>query len=182
MPRLIVSLAVSGLSLGLLLLASACGPQVAPIPPAPTLTPTATATPTPGAATPTRVEEAGEMPASFANAAIVHERSGGFAGIQESWAIFLDGTVLSRDGKKGQLPPAEVSDLLRQIEAAGFFGWQQAYLPSTLCCDRFTYRLTVRLGDRTKTVSTMDGALGEPPSLQPLLRQVYQTVTKVKTK
>ena len=113
-----------------------------------------------------------------ADAVIVYEKSGGYAGRTEEWTIYADGRVVSGDGQMGQLPPQEVADLVRQIEAAGFGGWRDAYGSPAACCDRYTYNLTVRLAGQTKTVTTIDAASEEPATLRTILGQVTLLVAK----
>jgi hypothetical protein len=112
------------------------------------------------------------------DAVIVYQRSGGLAGRTEGWSIYTNGLVMSSDGKSGQVSPEEVADLLRQADAAGFFSWRDSYLPKNTCCDRFTYKLTVRMAGQTKTVTTIDAASEEPAELGTILDQVSRLVTK----
>jgi hypothetical protein len=108
---------------------------------------------------------------------IVYEQSGGFAGKTEGWSIYEDGRVVALDGRKGQASPADVAALLARVNKASFFSMRDSYITGDTCCDRFTYRLTVRQADKTKTVETIDAAEGQPSELGPLLGEVRRLAT-----
>lgn len=112
------------------------------------------------------------------DAVIVYERSGGLAGRTEEWTIYADGRVVSGDGRIGQLLPQDVTNLVQQIEAAGFGGWRDTYGPPAACCDRYTHNLTVRLAGQTKSVKTIDAAPEEPATLRTILGQVTRLIAQ----
>ncbi len=155
----------------LALLLAACAQEVALVAPtvaSPLSTTSPLSTPTPPAA---------KKPSLPLDAVIVYQRSGGLAGRTEEWTIYADGRVVSGDERTGQLSPQEVAELMRQIEAAGFGDWRDSY-GSPACCDRYTYRLTVRVAGQTKTVTTMDAATGQPAALENILSQLTRLVTQ----
>lgn len=97
---------------------------------------------------------------------INYQKSGGFAGVDERWLIYDDGHVEGHDlatGDRGRAWTAEVgaravADLLKLIKKEGFFSFKERYFPQNLCCDRFTYRITVFNEGKEKSVTVMDGA------------------------
>lgn len=103
---------------------------------------------------------------------ITYERSGGIAGISERWLIYSDGSIVSAEGRGGQVSAEKVKALLARIETAGFFTWQESYQPANPCCDRMTQVLTVTLGGKTHRVQVLDGTEGVPEALFPLLDEV----------
>jgi hypothetical protein len=89
---------------------------------------------------------------------IEYHRSGGFAGIMESWTFYADGRVTSDDGTVYNLTAEKVSILVNEIEALGFFEMSDSSGLFSDCRDCFTYELTVKSGTRIKSVRAVDGA------------------------
>ena len=102
-------------------------------------------------------------------------RSGGFAGLDETWTLEADGTVFGPDGATGQMGAAAMADLDDAVEAAGFFDLDPEYLPADPCCDRFTYVVTLSDGVRTHSVTTMDG-VAAPEALFTLIQVLLSGV------
>ncbi len=115
---------------------------------------------------------------------IEYRRSGGFRGVNEAWFIYSDGRVVAQGvGEKGtekefRVEAVQVADLLRQIEAAGFFSLQSSYRARGACCDRFTYELTVHGEGRSKTVTAIEAAPEAPPALWDIIEQIQRLVDK----
>ncbi|HAX82450.1 MAG TPA: hypothetical protein DCY40_07790 [Actinobacteria bacterium] len=84
--------------------------------------------------------------------------SGGIAGIDETWMLAADGTVLGPEEYLGAMTSDDRARLEAAIDAAGFFDLDSEYLPDDQCCDRFLYELTVTRGGVTHSVTTLDGA------------------------
>jgi hypothetical protein len=148
-------------------LLTACTPPVAPVMPSPQ--PKAPLAPPPATDSPALDEEASEDAAGRADeadkadgAVIIYERSGGVAGETDRWAVYPDGRIVSSDSQDQQVTEQEVSELLDEIEALGFFEMQGSYGPLDACCDRFIYRITVLRGDEMKTVHAVEGESGTP--------------------
>lgn len=75
-------------------------------------------------------------------AVILYQRSGGFAGISEQWTIYPDGRIVSGDGQERKVSAEEVSALLIEIGALGFFDLRDSGgLPNT-CADCFSHQIT----------------------------------------
>ena len=107
-------------------------------------------------------QAAGRATAKLEKAVIRYERSGGFAGLNEQWTIYPDGRVVLGEGGEWQIPPQQVEQLIADIVRLGFFTFDDSYVPKDTCCDRFFYSLTIRQGDKEKTVTTMDDAPNVP--------------------
>ncbi|MET0424096.1 MAG: protealysin inhibitor emfourin [Actinoplanes sp.] len=76
---------------------------------------------------------------------VLLERTGGFAGVHDSF-------VVDRSTVGGQRS-------LRLVESYRFRALRASYVPKNSCCDRFFYQVTVTYrGGFRKTVSTVQGA------------------------
>lgn len=128
-------------------LTAACGQQAAE--PTHEADPRSTdQTPTPPTATP------GDK---AAGAAIIYQRSGGIAGLVEEWRIYPDGRVVSAEGKEHEVPPQEVSALLVEIEALGFFEMRDPGGLSATCADCFSHEITVSSGGKLNRITVAGG-------------------------
>lgn len=180
----------------LVMLLSACATSAAPAadeptrPPATaTLAPTVAASATPAnaptessaASAPTEVGSASPLPGATdvpvqsqvaKDAAIVLERSGGFAGRIEAWAFYGDGRITTLDGQEvARVEPEVIEQLVARAEQADFWNMDAQYLPADPCCDRFTYALTMRHDERSHTVTTIEEAPA-PDALWELIQQL----------
>jgi hypothetical protein len=106
------------------------------------------------------------------DAAIIFHRGGGFAGVDERWIIYPDGRIEGPAGEQRQVKPEQVQALLETIQAAGFFDLDNSYVPLNTCCDRFTYAITVQVGDKTKTVRTIDASPTQPEQLTTIINAI----------
>ena len=137
------------------------------------------ATPMPPRAEPsTPVESEGTgKRVAIGDAVITYQRSGGFAGVHEQWTIYPDGRITASDGREWQVAPERVEQLLADIEALGFFEMSGRYMPLNTCCDRFTYEITVRSGDKVHTATTIDAAPNTPAELWRVIDEISRLVT-----
>ena len=91
---------------------------------------------------------------------VVWQRSGGFAGINETLEIESDGSVtLSSNllgGNQFILSETEWNQLLSVIENSGFTGFEASYEPRSGVADFFIYSLEVKKGSSTKQVEWVD--------------------------
>lgn len=104
--------------------------------------------------------------------------SGGIAGVDDTWVLEADGTVLGPRGATGRITLDGLARLEAAVAAADFFALDAEYLPGDQCCDRFTYVLTLADGLRTNSVTTIDAAAA-PAALFALIdvfREVVQSV------
>jgi hypothetical protein len=101
-------------------------------------------------------------------ALIVYHRSGGIAGLDETWLIYPDGRVQYQGGLAGQakqLTANQLNRLIEQVRASNFFQLKDSYVPADTCCDRFLYEITVSLDGRVKTVRTLQAEPDVPATL-----------------
>jgi len=147
------------------------------------------------AATPTQVpaaaqESVGESPlvpdrfpasseAVAEEPVIKFNRSGGFAGLDQTFLIYADGRIVGANGEERQASPEQVAAVLQQIEAASFFELDASYLPRDTCCDRFSYEITVHTPPQTKSVVTMDGVENQPDGLTMTLAAITELLSSV---
>lgn len=125
-----------------------------------------TATPDPGG---------GATPAN-GQPAIVLRRSGGIAGVRQEWTLAGDGRIVDADGGERRVEAEAVAALVRQAEDAGFLDLQLQVPRNSACRDCFTYRLTVRSGNRSNTVAFEDAQEGVPPAVLDLTAAVLALV------
>jgi hypothetical protein len=109
------------------------------------------------------------------NVVIEFRISGGIAGVNEDWLIYSDGHITQGD-KEWQVSPEAVEQLLAKIETLGFFEMTGNYMELNTCCDRFTYEVTVRNGDKVNSVTTIDAAPGVPPELWQVIDAINSLV------
>ena len=149
-------------------LAGACGPAPAPL----EQQAQASATNEPTA---TLVDVSTET----ANASIIYERTGGIAGITERWMIYLNGRVISGEGREYTADPEKVEALLSAIEQSGFFGWRQAGGLPGACRDCFVHSITLAAEGRLKTISATDGSSDVPEEFWELVDSIRRFLTAV---
>jgi len=126
------------LLLGLFLFLVGCAPALSEVLPE--------GSPSPGGAKGTPVPM--KIPQPEGNALIVFRRSGGLMGVSESWVIYEDSQVAYQEEIKGEsaageIEAQELAGLLALIEETGFFSFSDSYMPQNICCDRFSYEITV---------------------------------------
>ncbi len=124
--------------------------------------------------------------AELGNAALLFVRSGGFAGGFTTVRVFEDGSVerIEAPGDAVELfeaTPAAVSQLLADLQAAGYFELEGSYLPADPCCDRFSYLLSVRGGDGVHTVETVEATEDVPQAVWDSMALVEAFVEDVTT-
>ncbi len=110
-----------------------------------------------------------------AGAVIVYERSGGNDCVDDVWSIFPDGRIAGVSGSKqasASVTADEVSAMLRDIEALGFF--KLVSTKHTACRECFTYHITVKGSDRVLTVAAVDGGTDTPTDFW----QIYARIKK----
>ena len=116
---------------------------------------------------------------------ITFERNGGIAGIAEEWTLQPDGQITLKDGQTDdtqtwQIPAEQMTQLLTDIEALGFFALDGNYLPLDTCCDRITYQLTIQNEAGQHTISTLDAAPDVPETVWTILDKIGAVVDNLK--
>jgi hypothetical protein len=94
-----------------------------------------------------------------------YQRSGGIAGMDESWLVYEDGRIEGPDGLVSNSEPAQVEQLLADLEEAGFFGLDSQTTPENPCCDRYVYVLTVRAGEQAQQMTAVEAVESVPAEL-----------------
>jgi hypothetical protein len=133
---------------------------------APTQLPTASLPPTQPTVFSTRVSTQDPVQDLPDGAVFAYRRSGGIAGLDETFTIFTDGRITSSGGKEWHVSHPEVERLLKEIEPVGMFQLEQSGPYIVPCCDRMSYTLVVRLDGKTHTIQTYDGAVDQPEAIQ----------------
>jgi hypothetical protein len=107
---------------------------------------------------------------------IIFEQAGGLMGIMQTWAIFAGGQVLSEQNSTCQVEPESISGIQTTALESGFFemSFPEA---AAICCDFFTYTLTIHSEDRVNTVVVSEGDPKMPQELRELIAAVQQTVS-----
>ena len=105
-------------------------------------------------------------------AVIAVERNGGTDCIDELYAIYTDGKIVSDYGDKtvqSQIPAADVATLLTQVDGFGFFTDNFYSTSHTPCGACFTYFTSVSYQGKTKTVQAVDGGTDAPSKYWPMM-------------
>ncbi len=116
---------------------------------------------------------------------VTYHRSGGLAGTDDTWIISAGGNVSHQGQAAGapeQLTAAQMAELTAAIQAANFMSLEDSYVPQNTCCDRYTYEITVTIGDLSKTVQTIDATPTAPAELTQLVNTLDRLVSTPSTK
>lgn len=129
----------------------------------PTSEPTATTEPTaitePTATRPPTATPLPDRPQLPADLQFVFSQEGGFAGIKQEWVIDGRGRVTQNGVEVQQLTEEKLTDLYQILLDNNFFTLAPTYKAEEICCDFFTYRLTVTVNGQDTTAT----AIGGPP-------------------
>jgi galactofuranose transport system permease protein len=100
------------------------------------------------------------------DAVIVYERNGGTSCVDELYAIYADGRVVTDLGdghpKSAQITTDQVNTLVKQIKDLGFFRPDFQTTSHTPCAACYRYSMTVTDSGTTKTVGAVDGGADAP--------------------
>lgn len=129
---------------------------------APTLPPGPPQTPTPRDSSAPKEELPLDLPQG---AAIVFKRSGGLAGVDETWVIYFDGRITAADGAAYRTDEEAVNALLDQLRALDLAKFAGDYTPLNPCCDRFFYELFLNVDATHVLIKTADGASDVPEAV-----------------
>ena len=133
-------------------------------------------TPTPEASTPQvqpSAPTATPKPGSRSSGAVItFARSGGIAGISEQWSIYEDGRVIGPAGEVAHVPEVDVSRLIAEIEAAGFFEWPASPRVLRSCADCFTYSIVVSFEGKSNQLTLVDGQTDAPEGASLVLERI----------
>jgi hypothetical protein len=102
---------------------------------------------------------------------IMVHRTGGFAGVDETWTLYDDGRVAHTGrgtGQTNQIGSNAVAAVIA-VARANFAALNTVYKPANTCCDRFVYEIAITVNGQTKTIHAVDGAADEPPTTTQVL-------------
>jgi ribose/xylose/arabinose/galactoside ABC-type transport system permease subunit len=105
-------------------------------------------------------------------AVVALERNGGSTCIDELYAIFPDGRIVSDYGDKtakSNISAADVTTLLKQIDGYGWFTSKFYSTYHTPCGACYTYFTSVFYNGTSKTVEAVDGGVDAPADYWPLV-------------
>jgi hypothetical protein len=121
--------------------------------------------------------EASETPTGTAidllEPVIFFQIEGGIAGLMQNWKIYPDGTISGEQEVDCQVEPESVANILELAEENGFFMMSFVKTPN-VCCDFFTFDLTIRTADLENSVRVSDGDPKMPDELRELILAVQQ--------
>ena len=140
----------------------------------PTRIPTKTSLPVTGSPTETPRPDPGE---NYGGVLIVFQQEGGFAGLDITWRIYSDGRVEEEDEIIGELDQNALLLLMDKIDGSGFFDLDLEE-SENICCDFFTFTITVVDGDRVNSITISEADPNMPPGLEEVIRSVLQLVNE----
>jgi hypothetical protein len=111
------------------------------------------------------------------NVVIQVYRTGGFAGVNDTWLIYGDGRVQYSGAGLSQSKQL-TTDQMSTLNAAvrDVLAMPGAYTAKDACCDRFVYDITIMADGQTKIVRTVDAAPDEPQPVTSLLAAIMSAV------
>ncbi len=117
-------------------------------------------------------------------AVLVYERNGGPRCIDELYAIYPDGRIMGDDGTttiEKQITPAEVEQLLADIDALGWFTNDMFNTWHTPCGQCYGYYITVSYNGQEKTVRAVDGGTDAPANYWKVVSEINGVIPKFTT-
>ena len=114
---------------------------------------------------------------NYAGVLIIFRQEGGFAGLDITWRIYNDGRIEQDDEIIGELDQNALLLLMDKIDGSGFYDMDLAE-PENICCDFFTFTITVLDGDRANSITISEADPAMPPGLEDVIRLVLQLVNE----
>ena len=114
---------------------------------------------------------------NYAGVLIIFQQEGGFAGLDITWRIYNDGRIEQDDEFIGELDENALLLLMDKIDGSGFYDMDLEE-PENICCDSFTFTITVLDGDRANSITISEADPTMPPSLDEVIRLVLQLVNE----
>ena len=111
------------------------------------------------------------------NVVIQVHRTGGFAGVNDTWLIYGDGRVEysgTGSSQSKQLTPDQMSTVNAAVRDV--LAMPGAYTAKDACCDRFVYDVTIMSDGQTRIVHTIDAAPDEPQPVTTLMAAIMSAV------
>lgn len=107
----------------------------------------------------TRMKDPHPIPSGYV---MRFERTGGYAGVHDSFWIYPDGQVINAAGKKAKIPPDIVTEWLKSLTPAAASDAFSGFPPRRLCMDCFAYRITIYDRDETRILQLSDPLKNDP--------------------
>jgi hypothetical protein len=123
------------------------------------------------------------VPTTGAGPVILFERNGGPRCASELFTIHLDGRILADDGtevREERAAPAEVEQVLAEIEGLGWFTNELYDTWHTRCRECYGYVVTVSSQGRVKQVKGVDGGTDAPAQYWDAVKAIHGLVRKEK--
>lgn len=134
--------------------------------------------PSAGVATTAATAGAKGEPQREGAAVLVYRRTGGFAGVDESWTVYEDGRVVDAAGKEAAVDVTALADVIAEARLSGFFDLQLAVDRKSVCADCFTYQLELSVGEQRNAVAFKDAQEDVPEAIWNLLASVQALVAR----
>jgi len=94
-------------------------------------------------------------------AVIVYERNGGTSCVDELYAVYSDGKIVSDYGggntKTAQITPEKVKQLLSDFDTLGYFTPEMVVATHTQCAACYKYDVTITYEGQTRFAEAVDG-------------------------
>lgn len=114
------------------------------------------------------------------NPVIQFERTGGFAGIAQSFKIYEDGRVVNIAGRTQRISPKTVAAFRRRLEAIDPSADSAFKDPKNLCFDCFHYRIAIAGSYGVRSFDLVEPALTSAGNLPKVTRDLRDYLTKLK--
>ena len=111
--------------------------------------------------------------------AIVYSRTGGFAGISESWRFFGDGRVIDAQGIEYVASDTDLADLLDEMDGLGFFTWEFGTRRLGSCADCFTYSIDANHNGQSNQLTFVDAQADVPEGIWVILERIQAILNSI---
>ena len=106
---------------------------------------------------------------------LIYNRSGGLAGMNQTWTLYSDGRMLDDQDQPVKVSSDRISALVAEINQVDFFSYSDDYGKSSTCNDCFTTKLSFTKDGQTKTILIVeDGSTQIPNQLQTLVQNMSE--------
>ena len=96
-------------------------------------------------------------------------------GMNQTWYISAGGEISSEQDSLCQVEPEAIADAIELAEEIGFFDMPAKEAPD-ICCDFFTFTLSIQSGDQSNTITISEGDPNLPQEFRELLTSVQRVV------
>ena len=107
---------------------------------------------------------------------LTYQRTGGFAGVNETWKIYFDGRLESGSGETKQLPAEVTESLLSQIQKADMGSLAKNSQTPDNCADCFTIQLTFHDEGKTTQLTVVPESSSADPKAVELVETIQEAL------